>query len=228
MHPRHTDSDHAKCLCELSWVDGDVQTQCSVSVNCRNGDGLTPLLLVTRDVDLFDRLSDQLAYVYSPVNVASELLALAGSVCSLVFCRTQSYARAPPHVAVPYVCPSVTSQYHVKTMSYARKSIECCPWKGGEAVAHSFNCTPPRVCRYVLFSHLFFLSLYIVAYLSVRLQILGDSDTDRREILRDDTYRSRTKSLPFWGRYLKGSPNPKFLGQNFGHLTASRKRYVRA
>jgi len=44
-------------------------------VDGRNGDGLTPLLLVTRDMDLFDRLSDQLAYVYSPTAVARELLA---------------------------------------------------------------------------------------------------------------------------------------------------------
>jgi len=56
-----------------------VQSRSSASVNCRNGDGLTPLLLVTRDVDLFDRLSDQLAYVYAPVSVACELLALNGS-----------------------------------------------------------------------------------------------------------------------------------------------------
>ena len=29
---------------------------------------------------------------------------------------------------------------------------------------------------------------------------LGDSGIDRREILHDGTYRSRTDFLPFWGR----------------------------
>jgi len=30
---------------------------------------------------------------------------------------------------------------------------------------------------------------------------VGDGDTDRREIVHDGTYRPRTGSLPFWGRY---------------------------
>jgi len=58
-----------------------------MSVNCRNSDGISPLLLVTRDVDLFDRLQDQLddnTFVYSPVTVARELLALNGSVLSVL------------------------------------------------------------------------------------------------------------------------------------------------
>jgi len=55
-----------------------VQSESAVTVDCRNADGLTPLLLVCRDVDLFDRLSDHLAYVYSPVNVVCELLAQHG------------------------------------------------------------------------------------------------------------------------------------------------------
>jgi len=33
---------------------------------------------------------------------------------------------------------------------------------------------------------------------------LGDGGTDRREILHDGTYWSRTDLLPFWGRYLPG------------------------
>jgi len=50
-------------------------------VNCHNSDGLTPLLLVTRDVDLFDdRLNDQLAYLYEPLRVTRQLLAHDGSV----------------------------------------------------------------------------------------------------------------------------------------------------
>jgi len=32
----------------------------------------------------------------------------------------------------------------------------CCPWKGGEGVAHSFNCTA-RICRYAFFVYFVFL-----------------------------------------------------------------------
>ncbi|CAL1548171.1 unnamed protein product, partial [Lymnaea stagnalis] len=46
----------------------------SVDVNCRNVEGLTPLMLVTRDVQLFERLSAQLNRYYSPVQVAEELI----------------------------------------------------------------------------------------------------------------------------------------------------------
>ena len=56
----------------------------SSSVNGRNGDGLTPLLLASRDVDLFDRLIDQLNYVYSPTAVVRQLVAHHASVASTV------------------------------------------------------------------------------------------------------------------------------------------------
>ena len=46
---------------------------------------------------------------------------------------------------------------------------------------------------------------------------LGDGGTDRREILHDGTYESRTHLLPFWGRYPHG-PKFEILGLNFGHL----------
>ncbi|XP_035828667.1 uncharacterized protein LOC101859978 [Aplysia californica] len=43
-------------------------------VNCQNAEGLTPLMLVSRDVQLFERLSVQLNRHYSPVEVAAELM----------------------------------------------------------------------------------------------------------------------------------------------------------
>ena len=52
-------------------------------------------------------------------------------------------------------------------------------------------------------------------YFSLRLhRYLGDGGigTDRREILHDGTYRSRTESLPFWGGAPRGTPNPQFWG----------------
>jgi len=42
----------------------------------------------------------------------------------------------------------------------------------------------------------------------------GDGGTDRREILRHGTYRSRTDLLPFWGRYSQ-DPQIRNFGPNF-------------
>ena len=68
-------------------------------------------------------------------------------------------------------------------------------------VAHRFNCTPPpRLSICVLLTHLF------------ADRYLGNSDTDRREILHDGRYGSRTGSIPYWGRYPQGIPKI----QNFG------------
>ncbi|XP_046371744.2 uncharacterized protein LOC124145836 [Haliotis rufescens] len=44
-------------------------------INCQNAEGLTPLLLATRDSQLFERLSLQLNRSYNPVEVIQELLA---------------------------------------------------------------------------------------------------------------------------------------------------------
>ena len=44
-----------------------------LDINCKNGDGLTPLLLTTRDAQLFDRL-DRVAKAYNPLRVVEELL----------------------------------------------------------------------------------------------------------------------------------------------------------
>jgi len=39
---------------------------------------------------------------------------------------------------------------------------------------------------------------------------IGDGGADRREILHDGTYRSRTDLLPVGGGTSRKSPNPKF------------------
>ena len=51
-----------------------LQTETRVDINCKNADGLTPLLLVTRDVQLFERLGDRVIRGYDPVEVMEQLL----------------------------------------------------------------------------------------------------------------------------------------------------------
>lgn len=48
-----------------------------VDVNTQNRDGLTPLMLAVRDVDLFEELDVRLPWEYRPVEVVRELLALS-------------------------------------------------------------------------------------------------------------------------------------------------------
>jgi len=55
---------------------------------------------------------------------------------------------------------------------------------------------------------------------------LGDGGTDRREILHEGTYRTRTDLLPSWGRYPRGTPKSEILGLNFGHITANISKTV--
>ncbi|XP_035265275.1 uncharacterized protein map3k19 isoform X3 [Anguilla anguilla] len=47
-----------------------------VDVNVQNRDGLTPLMLAVRDVDLFEGLETQMTWEYRPVEVVAELLGL--------------------------------------------------------------------------------------------------------------------------------------------------------
>lgn len=44
-------------------------------INCQNSEGLTALLLVCRDIQLFERLSTQTNRPYDPVECVQELLA---------------------------------------------------------------------------------------------------------------------------------------------------------
>ena len=55
---------------------------------------------------------------------------------------------------------------------------------------------------------------------------LGDGDADRREILRGDTYRSRTGLLPFLRAVPQGIPHILNFGLNFGHLTVNISKMV--
>ena len=56
-----------------------LQTQNKVlDINCKNEDGYTPLMLATRDMLTFERLSTQMSRPYNPVEVVSELLSARG------------------------------------------------------------------------------------------------------------------------------------------------------
>ncbi|CAG5117599.1 unnamed protein product, partial [Candidula unifasciata] len=58
----------------LSVVRKVLQNKQKINVDCHNAEGLTPLILVCRDMQLFERLSSQLNRLYSPVQVAEELM----------------------------------------------------------------------------------------------------------------------------------------------------------
>ena len=61
-------------------------------------------------------------------------------------------------------------------------------------------------------------------FFSVRgYRYLGVGGTDRREILHDSTYRSRTDILPF-GAGTFGIPKSEIVGLNFDHLTATMSK----
>jgi ankyrin repeat protein len=45
-----------------------------IDVNCKNGEGLTPLLLVTRDVGTFEKVQHAMQTEYNPLEVMDELL----------------------------------------------------------------------------------------------------------------------------------------------------------
>ncbi len=51
-----------------------LQTETRVDINCKNADGLTPLLLCARDVHLFERLGERLPHGYDPTEVLELLL----------------------------------------------------------------------------------------------------------------------------------------------------------
>ncbi|XP_074660471.1 uncharacterized protein LOC141912936 [Tubulanus polymorphus] len=67
-----------------------------LDINCKNADGLTPLLLVTRDADMFERLSHQQKgrSEYNPVSVVLELIKCRGDIDS-----TDNEGKTPLHYA---------------------------------------------------------------------------------------------------------------------------------
>ncbi|XP_067654331.1 uncharacterized protein [Haliotis asinina] len=80
-----TESSH-RLLLQAAWqgnikiVRKLLQENKVKDVNCQNAEGLTPLLLATRDSQLFERLSLQLNRSYSPVEVIQELLAYRADI----------------------------------------------------------------------------------------------------------------------------------------------------
>lgn len=45
-----------------------------LNVNCRNSDGVTPLLLVTRDISLFEQVQSAMESDYDPMTVMQDLI----------------------------------------------------------------------------------------------------------------------------------------------------------
>ncbi len=45
-----------------------------MDINCRNAEGLTPLLLVTRDAQLFEKVGNRILRGYDAIDVVNELL----------------------------------------------------------------------------------------------------------------------------------------------------------
>lgn len=60
------------------------QDESRVDIDCRNSDGLTPLLLVTRDVQFFEKLGERMNEGYDPTQVIAELLDHDAYVYTLV------------------------------------------------------------------------------------------------------------------------------------------------
>ncbi|XP_031570954.1 ankyrin-1-like isoform X2 [Actinia tenebrosa] len=70
-----------------------LSSQASLDVNCKNADGMTPLLLVTRDVNLFEKIEKNIAEKgYNPLEVVKELLQHKAD-CSI----TASDGKSPLH-----------------------------------------------------------------------------------------------------------------------------------
>ncbi|KAK7480430.1 hypothetical protein BaRGS_00028349 [Batillaria attramentaria] len=82
---RGTECTH-RLLLQAAW-QGNIEvirrlvaTNRMLDINCQNAEGLTPLMLVARDVQLFERLSSQLNKHYNPVEVAQELMKARANV----------------------------------------------------------------------------------------------------------------------------------------------------
>ena len=43
-------------------------------MNCHNADGVTPVLLVTRDIALFDKIQDAMEMDYDPIATMHDLI----------------------------------------------------------------------------------------------------------------------------------------------------------
>ena len=56
-----------------------------LDINCLNGDGFTPLMLATRDLQFFERHAAQMSRNYSPVEVVAALLEARAYVPSTTY-----------------------------------------------------------------------------------------------------------------------------------------------
>ncbi|XP_060566033.1 serine-rich adhesin for platelets-like isoform X2 [Ruditapes philippinarum] len=77
---RSTEASH-QLLLQAAW-QGDIQVVSRLlsqkkvlDINCQNADGFTPVMLATRDMQLFEKLSSQMSRNYNPIEVVTELLA---------------------------------------------------------------------------------------------------------------------------------------------------------
>ncbi|XP_013411766.1 ankyrin repeat domain-containing protein 12, partial [Lingula anatina] len=100
-----------------------------LDVNCKNADGLTPLLLVTRNVDLFEKLNKQLHKEYNPLEVVAELLTHSGDPD--VF---DSEGKNPLHYASLCKTP------------LAGRLVSCMLEEGVESGAKDRRCNTPIHC----------------------------------------------------------------------------------
>jgi len=57
------------------------QAQKAVDVNHRNAEGLTPLLLLTRDVQMFEKLGDLVQHGFAPMEALAEIISHKGLAC---------------------------------------------------------------------------------------------------------------------------------------------------
>ncbi|XP_052242175.1 uncharacterized protein LOC127852295 isoform X2 [Dreissena polymorpha] len=76
---RTTEASH-QLLLQAAW-QGDIKVilrllsqKKVLDINCKNADGYTPIMLATRDMQLFERLASQMSRPYNPVEVVTELL----------------------------------------------------------------------------------------------------------------------------------------------------------
>ncbi|KAI1884924.1 hypothetical protein AGOR_G00214900 [Albula goreensis] len=82
-----------------------------LDVNTQNRDGLTPLMLAVRDVDLFEGLGTLMVWEYRPVEVVRELLhhQAALSVCDhRGRCALHYAAQTPPQIHLSHPSPRVS------------------------------------------------------------------------------------------------------------------------
>jgi ankyrin repeat protein len=91
---------NAKALLQSAWLGDAVSVKKCLSgshyldVNSSNKDGLTPLLLVTKDVSLFSEVQNAMETEYNPVDVLEQLLANHDADVN----QSDKFGRSPLHM----------------------------------------------------------------------------------------------------------------------------------